>query len=309
MTVHVPSPITDLLQQLHGHGYFRPQPGPLRERLLQAVAASLKGEGDGRLADPGLDLEVSIGRPDSDEQVALGVKVNFAGTPQAAELPLTELSSAALEDLAEYLGRLVEELAAQPKAAPVLPAAGAKLEGDYHEQAAAAARLKVTPQWLKSVVPCTEYTYDEIDGKKYIRDYYWSKELIERLVRIRSAKTTPEDVEFVASECCEGDQEWARDLIARLKSPNRGEQPAREQGQKAQDQQQGRPGQGKGGGQGQQSQGQQGQGQGQQGQAAAPGQAKQGERSRRSRHRRGQRDKDSRKQGAPGPKPPTGSGA
>jgi len=73
-----------------------------------------------------------------------------------------------------------------------------------------------------------------VDGKKIIREYYWSKELIERLFKIKSTKTTPEDLQYVAAECCEGDLEWARDLIARLKSPNRAEPAPREQPQKNQ---------------------------------------------------------------------------
>jgi len=128
----------------------------------------------------------------------------------------------------------------------------------------------VTPQWLKSVVPCTDYSYDEIDGKKYIRDYFWSKELIENLFRIKGTKTTPEDLQYVAKECCEGDLDWARDLIARLKSPNRVEQGREGQKGQQQGQQQGQQGQQKAGGQA----------------ANAPGPGGGDSRRSRSRHRR-----------------------
>lgn len=156
----------------------------------------------------------------------------------------------------------------------------------------AAGRLKVTPEWLKSVIPCTEYSYEEIDGKKYIREYYWSRELIERLLKIRSTKTTPEDLQYVAKECCEGDMDWARDLIGRLKSPNRPEPPPREQALKGQGKtamvkaapgkQGGRPALQKGG-----------PGKAPQGNQAgnsAQGGAGSGDRGRRSRHKRPMRD-------------------
>ncbi|GFO69760.1 hypothetical protein GMLC_33390 [Geomonas limicola] len=290
MTVQVPT-IATLLQQLHGHSYFRPGPGPLRERLCEALAATMKEEDLGRFEDPTLDMEVSVGRPEGDDEIWLGVRVSLPGAVHSAELALEVLAEPALQDLTRYLTELQQDAPAAQVAEADQGAQHPKLEGDYHEQEAAAARLKVSPQWLKSVVPCTEYTYEEIEGKKYIRDYYWSKELIERLFRIKSSKTTPEDLQYVAAECCEGDQEWARDLIARLKSPQRAEQPPREQGAKGQ----GQTSQGQTKGSGNPAQGP-GQGQGQ-------GQQKQGERSRRSRHRRG-RDKQRGQQGAPGPKTP-----
>jgi hypothetical protein len=238
MTAKALESIEALLQQLHGHGYFRPQDGPLKSRLVDAVAAELEGDLVEDLARPGLDMEVSIGRHELDQEVCIDLKLQVHGRVFTCELALGALNGAELTDLEGCLGGLLQ----QP-GAPAEAAEGAgknilrkKVEGDYHEQGAAAARLKVTPQWLKSVVPCTDYSYDEIDGKKYIRDYFWSKELIENLFRIKSTKTTPEDLQYVAQECCEGDLDWARDLIARIKSPNRVEQ-GRE-GQKVQQGQQ-----------------------------------------------------------------------
>ncbi|GFO61551.1 hypothetical protein GMST_38760 [Geomonas silvestris] len=291
MTAQAPTTIGTLLEQLHGHSYFRPGPGPLRERLCEALAATMKEEELGRLEDPALDLEVSVGRHEGADEIWLGARASLSGAAYSAELALEVLAEPALQDLTRYLAELLQAAPAPQVAEPGKAPQHPKLEGDYHEQAAAAARLKVTPQWLKSVVPCTEYTYEEIEGKKYIRDYYWSKELIERLFRIKSSKTTPEDLQYVASECCEGDQEWARDLIARLKSPQRAEHPPREQGAKGQGHQ-AQQGHAKGGANPAQAQGQ---GQGQQ---------KQGEKNRRSRHRRGRDGNKRGQQGAPGPKPP-----
>lgn len=234
--------ISDRLSQLHGHVYFRPQEGALAERLKQAVLDSVTGELAEELAEGGFGLEVSVGSQEGEGEPALSVSVDRPGISHSLQLAVSELSEAALEDLADYLARLA------PGAAPAEPTVAGKHvlrrkpEGDHHEKGPASARLKVSPEWLKSVVPCTDYSYDEIDGKKYIREYYWSKELIERLFRIKCTKTTPEDLQYVAQECCHGDLEWARDLIARLKSPNRPEPVAKEQGPKNQ----ARPGQGQG---------------------------------------------------------------
>lgn len=275
--------ILDLLSRLHGHAYFRPDHGPLRERLTDAVLDALEGEAAEELSG-GFDLEVSIGRQDEDPQPMVMYNVDAPGVVHQGEIAVSDLSDREMDDLSGYLERLT------PAAEPAEPAVQGKNvirkkpEGDHHLKDAASARLKVSPEWLKSVIPCTDYSYDEIDGKKYIRDYYWSKDLIERLFKIKNSKTTPEDLQYVAKECCEGDTDWAKDLIARLKSPNRPEPAAKEQGQKgqgrqAQSQGQGRQGQSQGQGQGKQSQNL---GKQVQAKAAVPG-----ERSRqRSRHKR-----------------------
>jgi hypothetical protein len=227
--------VNERLAKLHGYAYFRPESGPLKERLTEAVLDALSGDVAEELAENPFDLEVNIGRQEGEEEVSLGFKVDHPGVVYRSQLSLDLLTEAELEDLAGYL------VLKEDEEAPDAAAAAGKCivrkkpdDADYLEKVPAAGRLKVSPEWLKSVVPCTEYTYDEIEGKKYIREYFWSKELIERLFRIKSSKTTPEDLQYVAKECCEGDVDWARDLIARLKSPNRPEPGPREQSQKGQ---------------------------------------------------------------------------
>ncbi|HBG05830.1 MAG: hypothetical protein A2075_03360 [Geobacteraceae bacterium GWC2_58_44] len=236
--------ISDRLSSLHGHAYFRPQDGPLMKTLANELLDAVDGELAEQLSEGGFDLEVSISHQEGDSDPTVSFSVDRPGVAHTSKIAATQLNDGALEDLAGYLTRLVEE------SAPAEPAVAGKTvlrktpEGDHHEKGPASARLKVSAEWLKSVVPCTDYSYDEIDGKKYIREYFWSRDLIERLFRIKSTKTTPEDLQFVAQECCDGDLDWARDLIARLKSPNRPEPAAKEQPQKNQGRQaqnQGKP--------------------------------------------------------------------
>lgn len=226
--------ISDHLEQLHGHAYFRPQAGPLMESLTESVLDALPGEVAEEISERAFDLEVSIGRQEGDNEVVVGFSVDHPGVVYSSEIALTALADAALEDLAGYLARLVQDAAPAEDTAAGKVLLRQKLEAESHQNATASARLKVSPQWLKSVIPCTDYSYDEVDGKKIIRDYFWSKELIERLFKIKCTKVTPDDLQYVASECCHGDLEWARDLIARLKSPNRPEPALKEQPQKNQ---------------------------------------------------------------------------
>ncbi|MBU5613765.1 hypothetical protein KOL99_12610 [Geomonas sp. Red51] len=239
MTTEHLQKVTDQLAKLHGHAYFRVEEGVLKECLTGMILEAVEGDLAEQLATGAFDLEVSIGVQEGDSEPTVDYRVDRPGVVYRSDTPVSRLSVAALEDLGRYL----EQLSQLAQAAPSVEEKGAvgnivrkKQDHDHHEQEAAAARLKVTPQWLKSVVPCTDYSYDEIDGKKYIREYYWSRELIERLFKIKSSKTTPEDLQYVATECCDGDTDWARDLIARLKSPNRPEQQQKEQPQKNQPQ-------------------------------------------------------------------------
>jgi len=232
MTSKYPGIISTLLEQLHGHGYFRPEAGPLKARLTEAVLSALEFEAVEQLSGHPIELEVSIGRQEGDDEVSIGIKADLPDLSHTSEIALNALADAALEDLAGYLARLVESSAPVGVDETGKVVVRKKTETDSHEAPAASARLKVSPQWLKSVIPCTDYSYDEIDGKKIIREYYWSKELIERLFKIKCSKTTPDDLQYVAEECCDGDLEWARDLIVRLKSPNRAEPAPRDQAQK-----------------------------------------------------------------------------
>ena len=311
MTSKYPGIISNLLEQLHGHGYFRPEVGPLKARLTEAVLSGLEYEVVEQLSGQSLDLEVSIGRQEGDEEVTIGIKVDLPDLSHSSEITLKALADNALEDLAGYLARLVESSAPAESVEQSKAILRKKMADENHEQTAASARLKVSPQWLKSVIPCTDYSYDEIDGKKIIREYYWSKELIERLFKIKCTKTTPDDMQYVAKECCDGDLDWARDLIARLKSPNRAEPAPKDQPQhnqaKAQNNQaktqsnQNKP-------QNNQARAQGNQGNAQGNQANAPAKAVPSERVRtRSRHKRPFREPgmdSARKPDASGPKPP-----
>jgi hypothetical protein len=220
--------INNHLATLQGKATFRLQTGPLKERLTQEVLRSVEGETAEVLSGGAFDLEVNLILEEGDKEPAITFTVDHPGAAYGSEIGINNLSEGELEDISGYLLRLSETFT--PAENTASEATGSKFDAEHHhEKTAASGRLKVSPEWLKRVVPCTDYHYEEIEGKKYIREYYWSKELIERLFRIKSTKTTPEDLQYVAKECCEGDVDWARDLIARLKSPNRPETPPKEQ--------------------------------------------------------------------------------
>ena len=88
---------------------------------------------------------------------------------------------------------------------------------DIHQ---ASQKLGCSLNVLKSKIPCTDYTYLEIDGIKEIKEYFWSKELIDRLCHIKLNGVNTEDVKYIAEECCYGDYKWAQEILASLGRPN-----------------------------------------------------------------------------------------
>lgn len=234
MTSELLQNVSAQLAKLHGHAYFRPDAGPLQESLTREILDAVEGDLAELLATAPFGLEVSVGVQEGESEPAIGCSVDYPGVSHRCEIPLSRLDDPALQDLSRYLDRLVLEAPPVADGSANATVLRKKQDHDHHEKEAAAARLKVSPQWLKSVIPCTDYSYDEIDGKKYIREYFWSRDLIERLFKIKTTKATPDDLQYVAKECCEGDADWARDLIARLKSPNRPEPAPKEQPQKGQ---------------------------------------------------------------------------
>lgn len=89
---------------------------------------------------------------------------------------------------------------------------------DVHQ---AAEKLKINETLLKSNVPCTDYTFREENGKKEITGYFWSQELIDRLVLIQTAPYSSEDLLYIADTCCNGDHRWAKDMVHILTRTNK----------------------------------------------------------------------------------------
>ena len=124
-----------------------------------------------------------------------------------------------ISDLIEQLSRLI----AAPPAVTTQDSARIifrkkAVEGmlDIHQ---ASQKLGCPLQFLKSKIPCSDYTYTEIEGKKEIQGYYWSRELIDRLCQIKSGGVKPEDLAYVADECCDGDRNWAEEILVALGTP------------------------------------------------------------------------------------------
>jgi len=226
--------IAGQLEKLQGEAYLQLKEGPLKESLLKVAAA----EEEGPFSREG-ELEVVVARRPDDAEPRIALRAKDQGDGARLEVAASALDREALEEIAAYLVALTEK---EGGAAPLADDEEGGEGSDTFGMTAAANRLRVSPAWLKSVIPCTFYTYEEIDGRKKIKEYFWSRELIRLLHQLRSKKASAQEVEFIAEHCCEGDIAWSREIIGKLKSYSRteaqqkGQQPQKGQPQKSQQQ-------------------------------------------------------------------------
>jgi hypothetical protein len=88
-----------------------------------------------------------------------------------------------------------------------------KLMNGMLDSIQASNKLGCSIKLLKKAIPCTDYSYSEVNGIKTIEEYYWSQSLIERLCQMKLSGVTEDDVNYIAEECCNGEIAWANDIL------------------------------------------------------------------------------------------------
>ena len=89
---------------------------------------------------------------------------------------------------------------------------------DSHQ---AAQKLECSQIFMKENIPCSDYSYNVVNGTKQIKEYYWSKDLVDRLCHIISHGASEEDMKYIAEKCCNGDSKWAREILDLIGQPIR----------------------------------------------------------------------------------------
>lgn len=246
----------ELLKGIDANITFKATIGPLRSRLSSAAMAVSRVKFVNLFSANSYDIQVSISSHTVEEDV-FRFLVPEDPDEQVLEFKVSELGA---DELADLKAQLSQQLALQPPAPVQVPGKTIirKHVTGMLDIQQAAQQLGCTQTFLKSKVPCTDYSYIEVEGKKEIKDYYWSNQLIERLGSIKAKSVTAEDVTFIAEECCFGDSKWAEEMLtavcgpvpsARSDKPQQHNQQRRPQNAAPKD----RPGsQGQGQGQGQQ---------------------------------------------------------
>lgn len=207
----------ELLKKLNTDFMFRPDDGAFRSKLAETVISNADEDCAELFSEHNCDILVSISGHTIEEGVIRYLVVSALGE-QNLECALSVLNHDEFSDLEEQLSRQVtlHSTRSTHGAQKVIIRKNVKGMFCTHQ---AAQKLGCSQFFLKSKIPCTDYAYREVDGKKEINEYYWSINLIERLSQIKLNGAKTEDLKYVAEECCDGDCKWAEEILVSLGCP------------------------------------------------------------------------------------------
>lgn len=225
------SQLLAVLDSLQDELFFFVEDGPLKHKLIDRYLTEEDSQGD--ILDFELDAAIRIKRKEG------AADVEIEGRLEADDFlfqPLFGSRDFAGDEIAELLKHLRPHCAAPAKtqAKPARNILRKKQGSGLLGISAAATALGLCQRELKSLIPCSEISIAEQGGDKVIEEYYWEKDLIGRFASLGAAhhegrKAQREDVTSIAEWCCDGDRQWARDLIGEfLKQLHPGEDSTRE---------------------------------------------------------------------------------
>jgi hypothetical protein len=207
----------ELLKNIKTEVTFRPDGSAFRSKLIETLLDKADKEFVDLFSESSSDILVSFSGKTVDDAVIRFRVVGDQGE-QSLRFALTVLNVEECSDLTEQLSRLhTQQSPPASHATPKSIVRNKPVDGmvDIH---LASRKLGCSPVFLKSRIPCTDYTYTEVDGKKEIKEYYWSQNLIDRLCHIKANGAKPEDLKYIAEECCDGDRTWAEEILGLLGS-------------------------------------------------------------------------------------------
>lgn len=209
------SQLLAVLDSLQGELFFFVEDGPLKHKLIERYLEEEDSQGD--ILDFELDGAIRIKRKES------AADVEIEGRLEADDFLFQTLFASGDftdDEIAELLKHLRPHCAAPAKtqAKPARNILRKKQGSGLLGISAAATALGLCQRELKSLIPCSEICITEQRGDKVIEEYYWEKDLIGRFTSLEAAhkqgrEANREDVTCIAEWCCDGDRQWARDLI------------------------------------------------------------------------------------------------
>jgi hypothetical protein len=205
-----------LLRNLTHELAFRPENGPFRSKLADVVLSSADEQSVELFSESSADIQVRLDQHTFEEGTIRFLVTSDLGE-QLLGCDISDLTYEERSDLDEQLSRqLALRTESTGQAAPkVIVRKNAEGMLDINQ---AAQRLGFSQKVLKSRIPCSDYSYIEVNGKKEIQEYFWSHELISRLENIKANGVKPDDISWIAEECCHNDLKWAEELLASLNS-------------------------------------------------------------------------------------------
>lgn len=208
--------IRELLLELGGSVTFRLEDGPVYTKIIDLYVDEL-GDVSEEIDENTIDVMINLSTNETTNEIEISFSVKSFNSDFSSELTFVKLNSVEREYIKETLLHKINSEQCKPDEnmnSVIIRKNDSNTVYDIH---IAAHNLNVSKQWLKNIIPCSDYSYVEENGKKTIKEYYWDKDLVSRLTQIKNNVPDEADCQYVAQHCCEGDLEWARDLINSLK--------------------------------------------------------------------------------------------
>lgn len=203
-----------ILKKLQTDVSFRPDAGAFLSKLVEMAIDAADEDRAELFSARNCDVLVSFSNRTIEEGIIRFVVVSDLGN-QSMKCDLSVLNDIETRDLSGQLSRLIAGQS-PPEASGALKVILRKNITGMLDTHQAAQKLGCSQFFLKSNVPCSDYTYREVNGKKEIIEYFWSISLVDRLCNIKLNGSKTEDVECIANECCDGDCQWAEEILVSL---------------------------------------------------------------------------------------------
>lgn len=217
MSHKIPLEMVQLLENIGRNAFFRLSNGILYTKFMDAFLEAVDEVTAEMISDNTYDLLINVNRYDG--EFFITCRIDSDNIDMELEMPSSDFSDTEMSEIYSNLTML-------SASTPVTPTKDhSKIIVRKHSPDGmldinhSAIKLNCTQLYLKSKIPCTDYNYQEINGIKEIKEYYWSEDLIDRLCQIKSDGVRKEDVQYMAEECCHGDHKWADEILISLCRP------------------------------------------------------------------------------------------
>jgi hypothetical protein len=204
------------LQELNANATFRPFDGYFRSKLTKIYADIANEDTYEDFSKRCNDMAVSVSECTTEEGIIRFLVISDQ-EEHLLECNISDLNEYEFSDFYKQLTLQITNLPVAPVHKKVI--IRKKSSAEMLDIRQSAQKLGCSTNFLKSLIPCTDYSYCEINGKTEIKEFYWSRKLIERLSHIKLNGTEANDVKYIADECCDGDSMWAKEIVVSLDMP------------------------------------------------------------------------------------------
>jgi hypothetical protein len=204
-----------MLDRLQGEVFFFVEDGPLKHKLIERYLEEEEAQGD--ILDFEFDAALRIEHKEGTADAEIEARLEAGDFLYQTNFAIKDFAADEIVELLEYLKPLCPTTP-KPKTRPGRSILRKKNGSGLLGISPAANALGLSQGDLKALIPCSEIRIAEQAGDKVIEEYYWEKDLIGKLASLGTAhkegrQANREDVTCIAEWCCDGDRQWARDLI------------------------------------------------------------------------------------------------